>query len=63
MFWVLWLLWAFAVLHSGNSQVSLSLSWSGAKSANPRQNYRVFSRYTRGFSGIPAKYPGICRFG
>ena len=28
-----------------------------------RQNYRVFSRYTRGVSGLPAKYPGICRLG
>ena len=50
MFWVLWLLWAFAVLHSGNSQVSLSLSWSGAKSANPR------GKITGYFPGIPGGF-------
>ena len=45
-----------------------SESWFGAKSeAKPRgnrQTTRVFSRYTRDFPGVPAKYPGIlCRFG
>ena len=47
-----------------------SESWSGAKSeAKLRKSARypggrrVFSRYTRGFPGIPAKYPVFCRFG
>ena len=46
-----------------------SESWSGAKSeAKLRKSARypggrrVFSRYTRGFPGIPAKYPVFCRF-
>ena len=47
-----------------------SESWSGAKSdAKLRKSARypggrrVFSRFTRGFPGIPAKYPVVCRFG
>ena len=46
-----------------------SESWSGAKSdeklrksARYPGGRRVFSRYTRGFPGIPAKYPVFCRF-
>ena len=56
------------VLHSGNSRLSLtpeSESWSGAKSeAKSRKPAasRAFSRYTRVFPGIPAKYPVFCRF-
>ena len=55
------------VLHSGNSRVSLSLraglGQNLRQNRGNRQNYRVFSRYTRGVSGLPAKYPGICRLG
>ena len=57
------------VLHSGNSRVSLtpeSESWSGAKSeAKPRNPAKLpgIFQVNPGFSGMPAKHRGFCRFG